>query len=124
MQKRWRGLPLVSGVQRANAIRTVKGLLAAVIIAFGWSVGTQQSMAQPFNQVIVFGDSNVDSGFYKALSNPGGSATFNSDWPIAVAHGAGAPTTNPDPMKSQILASYFGLTANPSNTAGGTNYAT
>ena len=84
----------------------------------------QPAVAAPFNQVIVFGDSNVDSGYYKALSNPGGSATYNSLWPSAVAHGAGAPTTNPGLLNSQVLAAFFGLTANPANTAGGTNYAT
>ena len=83
-----------------------------------------QVAAQPFNQVIVFGDSNVDSGFYKALPNPGGGTNFNAFWASAVAHGAGAPTTNPGLMGSQFLASYFGLTANPANTSGGTNYAT
>jgi phospholipase/lecithinase/hemolysin len=85
---------------------------------------TGASYAQHFSAAYVFGDSNVDSGFYKALPNPGGSATFNSKWATAVAHGAGAPTSNPSPMHSQILASYFGLAANPANQAGGTNYAT
>jgi phospholipase/lecithinase/hemolysin len=87
-------------------------------------LGTQPASAQPFTSVIVFGDSNVDTGFYKALSNPGGGPTYNSDWAAAVAAGAGAPTSNPDPGKAQMLAAYFGLTANPSNTANGTNYAT
>jgi phospholipase/lecithinase/hemolysin len=107
-------------------LRQSKTKFVAIVLLIGAASLSfaQQSVAQPFNQVIVFGDSNVDSGFYKALSNPGGSATFNGYWASAVAHGAGAPTTNPDPVKSQILASYFGLTANPSNTAGGTNYAT
>jgi outer membrane lipase/esterase len=78
---------------------------------------------QSFNQVNVFGDSTVDSGYYKILSNPGGSATYNSYWTAAVAAGAGAPTTNPGPMNSQILASYFGLSALPADQ-GGTDYAT
>jgi outer membrane lipase/esterase len=93
--------------------------IVAVLLSFA-----QPSVAQPFNQVIVFGDSNVDSGYYKALPNPGGSATYNSLWPTAVADGAGAPTTNPGPVKSQVLASILGLTANPANTSNGTNYAT
>ena len=76
-----------------------------------------------FDQVIVFGDSTVDSGFYRALPNPGGNATFNADWPAAVGAGAGIPTSSPGPMYSQLLASYFGLTANPANQ-GGTNFAT
>src|SRR5271154_944192 len=79
---------------------------------------TQTSAAQSFTQVIVFGDSNVDSGFYRLLGNPGGGSTFNADWSTAVAHGAGGPTTNPGLMSVQYLAAFFGLTANPSNTAG------
>jgi outer membrane lipase/esterase len=80
--------------------------------------------AQNFNQFIGFGDSTIDSGFYKALASPGGTATFNAQWPAAIANGAGAPTTNPGPMNSQVLASYFGLPALPANQPGGTNYAT
>jgi phospholipase/lecithinase/hemolysin len=83
----------------------------------------EQSLAQQFSQVVVFGDSTVDSGNYKMLSSPGGTALYNSLWPSAVADGAGAPTTNPGPLNSQILAAFFGLTANPSNS-GGTNFAT
>jgi phospholipase/lecithinase/hemolysin len=82
----------------------------------------EQSLAQQFTQVIVFGDSSVDSGNFKSLSSPGGTALYNSLWPSAVASGAGAPTTNPGPLNSQLLAAFFGLTANPSNM-GGTNYA-
>jgi outer membrane lipase/esterase len=87
-----------------------------------------QASAQSFTQAIVFGDSSVDAGFYKALPNPGTGgpqgALYNSLWAAAVAAGAGAPTTNPGLMNSQILASYFGLTANPANQPGGTNFAT
>ena len=96
------------------------GLAAAAT----WLLASAVASAQSFTQAIVFGDSTVDSGFYKALPNPGGGATFNSLWASAVAHGAGAPTNGPGPMNSQALAAYFGLTANPSNQPGGTNYAT
>jgi outer membrane lipase/esterase len=86
------------------------------------------TQAQSFSQTLVFGDSSVDAGFYKALPNPGTGgaqgAAYNSLWPAAVAAGAGAPTTNPGLMNSQVLASYFGLTANPANQPGGTNFAT
>jgi outer membrane lipase/esterase len=79
--------------------------------------------AQNFNQAIVFGDSNVDSGNYRTLANPGGGAIYNSLWASAVANGAGPPTSSPGLMNSQVLAAYFGLTAQPSNM-GGTDYAT
>jgi outer membrane lipase/esterase len=80
--------------------------------------------AQSFNQFVGFGDSTIDSGFYRALPNPGGGVNFNALWPAAVAAGAGKPTTSPGLMNSEALAAYFGLTAIPSNQPGGTNYAT
>jgi outer membrane lipase/esterase len=40
-----------------------------------------------------------------------------------VAVGGNAHWTGPGPNNSQILAGFFGLTANPANTPGGTNYA-
>jgi outer membrane lipase/esterase len=80
--------------------------------------------AQGFNQTVVFGDSSVDSGYYKLLPNPGGGNNYNLDWPLAVAAGAGKPTTSPGAMESEALAAHFGLSAIPSNQPGGTNYAT
>ena len=102
----------------------MRSLFAVLLLAMLLSY-PPQSVAQPFSQVIVFGDSNVDAGYYKMLSSPGGGTTFNSLWPTAVARGAGAPTTSPGLVYPGYLAAYFGLTANPSNaTGGGTNYAT
>jgi outer membrane lipase/esterase len=94
-------------------------LPASVLLAFA-----SPAAAQSFNQAIIFGDSSVDSGYYKLLPNPGGGATYDSLWASAIAAGAGAPTTNPGLVNSQFLASYFGLSANPANQPGGTNYAT
>jgi phospholipase/lecithinase/hemolysin len=94
-------------------------LLLAMLVSH-----SPQSAAQPFSQVIVFGDSNVDAGYYKMLSSPGGGTTYDNLWPTAVADGAGAPTTSPGLVYPQYLAAYLGLTANPANATGGTNYAT
>jgi outer membrane lipase/esterase len=85
--------------------------------------------AQNFNQVIVFGDSSVDSGAYRGLASPGGGAAFNALWAAAVAAQAGKPTSSPGLMNSEALAAFFGLTANPATQPGipgegGTNYAT
>ena len=104
-----------------NTLRSFKQALAAttILMAAGGSAG-----AQSFNQFVAFGDSNIDSGFYRALPNPGGGANFNNAWAAAVAAGAGAPTSRPGLMSSEALAAMFGLTAIPSNQPGGTNYAT
>lgn len=94
-----------------------------VVSAAAVGLAAGPAVAQGFNQAIVFGDSNVDSGFYQALPSPQGGSKFNALWASAVAHGAGAPTSSPGLMNSQVLAAYFGLTALPANQ-GGTNYAT
>jgi len=80
--------------------------------------------AQNLSQFIGFGDSTIDSGYYRSLASPGGGATFNSYWAAAVAAGAGIPTTSPGLMSSQALAALLGLTALPADQPGGTNYAT
>ena len=98
------------------------GVLAAVtgplILAGGPAAG------QTLNQFIGFGDSTIDSGYYRALPSPqSGSALYNSLWPAAVAAGAGKPTSSPGLMSSEALASDFGLNGAPSNQ-GGSNFAT
>jgi outer membrane lipase/esterase len=81
------------------------------------------AVGQTLNQFVGFGDSTIDSGYYRALPNPGGGAAFNLQWPAAVAAGAGKPTTSPGAMSSEALAAQFGLSAAPSNQ-GGSNFAT
>lgn len=63
--------------------------------------------AQQFSAFYVFGDSLSDTGFYKPVL-PAGTGLF---------------TTNPGPVWPTLFAGRFGLTANPSNTPGGTDYA-
>lgn len=85
---------------------------------------TSTAAAQKYTAVYVFGDSNLDTGYYRALANPGSNPTYNGYWPAAVANGAGRPTSSPGLNRSQLLAQYFGGNALPANQAGGTNYAT
>src|SRR3981189_1394825 len=113
--------------------RLAKGFVATAAVTFA-SVAMMtapammsQASAQSFTQALVFGDSTVDSGFYKVLGNPNGPATnkFNIAFAAAIAAGGtGAPTNSPGLMNSQVLAAYFGLTADPANQPGGTNFAT
>jgi outer membrane lipase/esterase len=83
------------------------------------------ALAQNYNQTIVFGDSTVDAGWFAnakvAPTVPGNS--FDAGVAFAVAHGGNAHFTGPGPNNSQILAGFFGTTANSANTPGGTNYA-
>ncbi len=74
---------------------------------------TTNAYAGDFSQMVFFGDSLTDSGFFKGV---GQQASY---------------TTNPDPVWAQILARDNGLTANPAyvltpsgaQPAGGTDYA-
>ena len=101
----------------AFAKRTL--VLSSILAAVGG-----RADAQSFNQFVGFGDSTIDSGFYRALPFPAPARAVNNLWPTAVAHGAGKPTSSPGLMNSEALAAMFGLTAIPSNQPGGTNYAT
>ena len=78
---------------------------------------------QSFNQFVGFGDSTVDSGWYRNLAFPTGNAAIDAALPAAIASGGGISTTGPGPVSSQVLANYFGLNATPANQ-GGSNYAT
>lgn len=114
-----------SGNQAMGRMGSCAARVAGALGVGALVAGAAPAAAQSFDQLNVFGDSSVDSGAYKVRPSPGGSATYNSLWPAGVAAGAGAPTTNPGLMNSQVLAAYFGLTANPFNgPGGGTNYAT
>ena len=93
---------------------------AALVLALASSPAASQS----FSQLVVFGDSTVDSGWYRNAAPNSTNPTYNTDFAIAVTQGGGTATTNPGPINSQLLASFFGLTANPANTPGGTDYAT
>ena len=85
--------------------------------------------AQSINQFVGFGDSSIDSGFYRnnivnGVPFAGGSDKFNELFPGAVAEGAGRATSSPGLMSSELLAGFFGTTATPANQPGGTNFAT
>lgn len=72
-----------------------------------------------------FGDSTIDSGWFKTEQSPGvytGDAAYDALLAMALPANAGKPTTNPGPVSIEVLASYFSLSAKPANQSG-TNYA-
>ncbi len=79
------------------------------------------SFAQTVSEVVVFGDSNVDSGNFRQYANL---SAFGTHWPAAVAAGAGAPVSRPGLGNAEHIANYYGLDLLPSYLPGGTNYAT
>jgi phospholipase/lecithinase/hemolysin len=73
-------------------------------------------------RVRVFGDSNVDSGWYK-VSPFSGNSKFDFELAKAFTDDIGKPTNNPGPMSVEVLDALLRTTAHPANQ-GGTNYAT
>jgi outer membrane lipase/esterase len=69
----------------------------------------------------VFGDSNVDTGWFK-VSPFSGNTKFDPDLAMSSTFGIGEPTNNPGPMSVEVLAKALGTTALPANQ-GGTNFA-
>jgi phospholipase/lecithinase/hemolysin len=93
---------------------------AATLLA---SVCAPALAAQPATaRVWVFGDSNVDSGWYR-VPPFSGSPKFDFDLAKAFAYDIGKPTNDPGPMSVEVLAFLLRTTAHPANQ-GGTNYAT
>jgi len=119
--------------QRKTLALSKKEIASSILAVFAApmvsTIVAPKASAQSFTQAIVFGDSTVDSGFYKTLGSPGfpgpAGPTFNTNFAEAIAAGGtGAPTSAGALLNSQILAQYFGLTADPANQPGGTNFAT
>jgi outer membrane lipase/esterase len=92
---------------------------AALIVA-----ATSPAASQTINQFIGFGDSTMDSGWYRNAAPNSTNPIYNADFAVAVTQGGGKATTNPGLVSSEFLAGAFGLTAIPANQPGGTNYAT
>jgi outer membrane lipase/esterase len=101
--------------------RVLAGTLAVFAAAF--LVTSKPASSQTLNQFVGFGDSSIDSGYYRVLASPGSSPIYNSMWLAAVAAGAGKPTTSPGAVNSEALAALFGLSGAPANQ-GGSNFAT
>ena len=79
--------------------------------------------AQNFSKLYGFGDSNIDTGWYR--NNSTGSPAFDAAIAAGLPQGAGGKfTEGTSAMSPEVLAAYFGLSANPANQAGGTIFAT
>jgi len=82
-----------------------RALLAGAV---GLALSTSAAAGQfQFSSAVFFGDSLSDTGYFKPVLPPG----------------TGLFTTNPGPVWPTVFANRFGLTANPSNTPNGTDYA-
>ena len=115
--------------------RTILSVACAAMIAA--MLGVSHAAAATYDNLFVFGDSTVDSGWWQgALTTPTpqcglvtppcetGSSGKDALIRSAIANGAnGAPVGAGFMNNVQDLAAKFGLTANPANQPGGTDYA-
>ena len=92
------------------------------VIVFLLVVATSASGAQKFNQFIGFGDSTLDSGYFRYTTM--GVSSMDAQLAAAINNGAKGGFAGNGIMDSTILAQKFGLTAIPSSApGGGSNYA-
>jgi len=83
------------------------------------------------DQFIGFGDSSMDSGYFRytstggspGLGGPGSAAALNGQIAATVATGGSGAFLGPGVVDTVQLAARFGLTALPVTIPGGTNYA-
>jgi outer membrane lipase/esterase len=75
------------------------------------AVQAQQGNPGPFSNVVVFGDSLSDAGYFRPFLTSLG-------LPASVVAQLGRFTTNPGPVWSELVSRYYGITPAPSNANG------
>ena len=97
----------------------LSGLTAIGLLA----LASNPASADTFDNIFVFGDSTVDTGWFRYTPLPI-NPTLNALAAASLADGGRIPDTPYGTGAAQVLAASYGLTANPAdNGAGGTNYA-
>jgi outer membrane lipase/esterase len=87
--------------------RVIPALVASAML-----IGAPSAQAVQFSGVFVFGDSLSDAGYFRPFLSAIG-------LPAATVAGMGRFTTNPGPVWSELIATYYGGNPNPSNAGGG-----
>jgi len=92
-----------------------KRILPSVLASLFLGAAATGAQAQQFSQVVVFGDSLSDAGYFRPFLGTLG-------LPASLVSTLGRFTTNPGPVWSELVTQHYGLVPNPSN-AGGSIYA-
>lgn len=102
---------------------SVRTFAASVALLFIFS-GVDRAAAVTYDNVFVFGDSTLDTGWFRYKSLPSTPLILHNLAAASLADGGRIPDTPYGIGAAQILAAYYGLNAKPAdNGAGGTNYA-
>jgi outer membrane lipase/esterase len=93
-----------------------------IILTLLFSVsGSVPVRADPFTHLWIFGDSTVDTGWYR--KSPFSGETRYDKYIKHPNYGVGRPTSSPGKISVEVLADALGTSAKPQNQSG-TNYAT
>ena len=95
-------------------MKTKKRILPALL--FSIFAAAPAAQAQQFSNVVVFGDSLSDAGFYRPVLAALGV-------PASLLPILGRFTTAPGPVYSELITSYYGFTPSPSNLNNGFIFA-
>src|SRR5262249_39538952 len=82
--------------------------IAAVMLA-----ASSPAASQTINQFVGFGDSTIDSGWYRNAAPNSTNPIYNADFAIAVTQGGGKATTNPRAGELRIPCRCFWSEAVP-----------
>jgi phospholipase/lecithinase/hemolysin len=102
-------------------MRLASIFFASAVVAGLFAAGSAQ--ARPFDQLWVFGDSTVDTGWYNF--RPSGQSQFDqylSSYNLArpphipATYGMGKPTSNPGPVSVEVLGGLLGTDVLPADT--------
>ena len=97
-------------------MKTKNRVLPALLLSLFAGLGAPAAQAAQFSNIYVFGDSLSDVGYYRGFLAGAGV-------PASLVSIMGRYTTNPGPIWDEIIASYYGHTATPSNVSGGNVFA-
>jgi outer membrane lipase/esterase len=94
---------------------TQKRVLPALLLSL-FAGAAPSASAATFSNVYVFGDSLSDAGYFRPFI-----ASLGLPAPLVAT--LGRFTTNPGPVWSELVATYYGVTPSPSNANSGTIFA-
>jgi outer membrane lipase/esterase len=97
-------------------MKAQKRVLPALLLSLFAGLSAPAAEASQFTGVYVFGDSLSDAGYYRPF-------LASLGLPAPVVATLGRFTTNPGPVWSELVSTYYGVTPAPSNVSGGNIFA-
>jgi outer membrane lipase/esterase len=97
-------------------VKTQKRVLPALLLSLFAATAAPSASAAQFSNVYVFGDSLSDAGYYRPF-------LASLGLPASVVATLGRFTTNPGPVWSELVSTYYGVTPGPSNANAGNIFA-